>query len=347
MKKQKLAVNFVGFSLIIGLAMLTNLVAFAGPSSKKTVVIPMVLTTDEKELGSAECIPFAKNIEKRTNGRYKIELHFLQTLFKDTDLPKAVPSGACILAKANFGMWSGVVPSASAYELSGGLWTREQLWRAIDGEYGKALSQDFERLAKTKILTITPMGGADMIITRNKTIRKPDDMVGLKLRAPTAAMLRFIEDCGAAPVMMSSVEVYTALERGTLDGMVSALSSPQMPGWLAVAPYLTVAQWTADAGFGIIMNLDFWNQLPKDVQTIFLEEADAAKFRIRKGLGGRSERALAIAKTDRYLKECAILTDDEIAAFRKRTMPGQVEFLAKGVGKDRAQELIKMIEAVR
>ena len=63
-------------------------------------------------------------------------------------------------------------------------------------------------------------GNLPGIVTRNRRIRTLDDLRGLRLRAP-AELLEVLRRFGADPVDMPMGEVYSALAKGVLDGVVA------------------------------------------------------------------------------------------------------------------------------
>ena len=63
-------------------------------------------------------------------------------------------------------------------------------------------------------------GNLPGILTRNRRIDSLDDLAGLRLRAP-AELLEVLRHFGADPVEMPMGEVYSALAKGVLDGVVA------------------------------------------------------------------------------------------------------------------------------
>lgn len=58
------------------------------------------------------------------------------------------------------------------------------------------------------------------ILTRNRQVRTLDDLKGLRIRAPTE-LLPVLASLGADPVNMPMGEVYSALAKGVIDGVVA------------------------------------------------------------------------------------------------------------------------------
>jgi TRAP-type C4-dicarboxylate transport system substrate-binding protein len=112
--------------------------------------------------------------------------------------------------------------------------------------------------------------GIQFHIYLNKKIDKPD-FSGLKIRV-TPVYKPFVEALGGVPVTTSPGEVYTALERGVVDGYGWPSIKISDFGWHEVTKYVV------DPGFYqvdvcILVNLDTWNRLPKDLQQVLTDVA--------------------------------------------------------------------------
>jgi TRAP-type C4-dicarboxylate transport system substrate-binding protein len=97
-----------------------------------------------------------------------------------------------------------------------------------------------------------------------KPAHKRSDFKGRTIRV-TAIYRAFVESMGGAPTIIPPPEVYTALQRGTVDGV----------GWPSIGirdlKWDEVLKYRIDPGFygldgAVTINLDKWNSLPKDVQ---------------------------------------------------------------------------------
>ncbi len=79
-------------------------------------------------------------------------------------------------------------------------------------------------------------------------------------------------------VTLRPSEVYTAVERGVVDGF--ALSTV---GMIVDAGLYEVTKYTIDhpflnTNFVVIMNLDSWNRIPKNLQDLLRETASRTRF---------------------------------------------------------------------
>jgi TRAP-type mannitol/chloroaromatic compound transport system substrate-binding protein len=112
---------------------------------------------------------------------------------------------------------------------------------------------------------------SEALYSSKRKIVEPGDMEGMTYRGVGwTGMIIQEPEFGARGVLTPVGDIYTSLERGVIEGC--ELSSPDMNydfGLHEVTRYLGfpgVHQLTQTAGFAI--NMDVWNDLPVDLQTI-------------------------------------------------------------------------------
>jgi TRAP-type C4-dicarboxylate transport system substrate-binding protein len=127
------------------------------------------------------------------------------------------------------------------------------------------LSSEFEGL---KVLAIQggPMAG---ILTSSRPVHSLDDLKGLRIRVPTE-MLRIMRDLGADPVSSPMGDVYSALAKGVLDGVVAPLNTLKALHFAEVAKYYTLLEVPRGAYPARAMGLKRWKSL-SDSQRDVLE----------------------------------------------------------------------------
>jgi TRAP-type C4-dicarboxylate transport system substrate-binding protein len=130
----------------------------------------------------------------------------------------------------------------------------------LDGLYQKA---------GLKYLIMVPMApGTQFHFISKKRIEKPSDFKGASL-AGTGVFDAIGPALGMTPVAMQMAEQYTALERGLIDvgrGGINTIVSMKL---------YEVAKYYIEPGFGtapanLFMNLGKWNNIPKDLQDLFV-----------------------------------------------------------------------------
>ena len=99
----------------------------------------------------------------------------------------------------------------------------------------------------------------------NNNPKKLSDLKGLKMR--TGSLYdNMMTKLGMVPVTMNSPAVYTALERGVVDGFGWPNIGPRKRGWVKKAKWVIDLPFFGNSNMGAIMNLDKWNALPANVR---------------------------------------------------------------------------------
>jgi TRAP-type C4-dicarboxylate transport system substrate-binding protein len=107
--------------------------------------------------------------------------------------------------------------------------------------------------------------GRRFYIYSNFKVQSPADLTGKKIRV-FPAIMPFVKSLDAAPIMMQMAEIYTAMERGVVDGFAMATI-----GFVKGFSWHEVTKYMIDHGYyrgsvACIVNPKKWNQLSKDLQ---------------------------------------------------------------------------------
>ncbi len=134
-----------------------------------------------------------------------------------------------------------------------------------DGEFAKELEG-------LKILAVQG-GSLPGIITREKQVRSLADLQGMRIRAPTE-LLSILRNLGADPVNMPMGEVYSAMAKGVLDGVVAPADTFKAMHFAEVSRYYINLEVPRGAYPARAMGIRKWNSLSSENQKI-LEEGVA------------------------------------------------------------------------
>jgi TRAP-type mannitol/chloroaromatic compound transport system substrate-binding protein len=117
-----------------------------------------------------------------------------------------------------------------------------------------------------KILAVQG-GNLPVIITRDHAVKSLDDFHGLRLRAPSE-LLTVLEHLGADPVDMPMRDVYSALAKGVLDGVVAPMDTFKSLHFAEVAHYVTTLAIPRGAYAGRAIDERRWRELTEDQRRI-------------------------------------------------------------------------------
>jgi TRAP-type transport system periplasmic protein len=108
------------------------------------------------------------------------------------------------------------------------------------------------------------------IMTVSRPVRELSDLRGLRLRAQSDA-IDILRDLGADPVNMPMGEVYSALAKGVIDGVVAPADTIKSLHFAEVADYFTTVRFSRGAYPARAMSDAAYRRLPPDLQQLVLD----------------------------------------------------------------------------
>lgn len=239
-------------------------------SPTATPVVPVVLkfsTATSETGGFGKTLAWWMNeVEKRSNGQITFEPYWSGTLAPTTAQLSAIESGAADVAVvhpsnetarlnlANFGS----LPSLYA-----NVWPADMA--SID-LYSQVPAME-EEIAKAKGKFIFMFASSPQNIVSTVPIKSLEDIKGKKIRT-IGYWANLIDELGGVPVGIATAEIYTALERGTIDASVSGPSATLRAGLQDVAKYF----YTLPIGGALlpgVISQSAWDKLtPENQQMI-------------------------------------------------------------------------------
>ncbi|WP_243641887.1 TRAP transporter substrate-binding protein [Vibrio sinensis] len=205
--------------------------------------------------------------EEMSNGRLQIRIDSANKHKAPMGIFDMVKSGQYDLGHSASYYWKGKVPNTLYFSAMpfGMISTEQYAWFYHGG--GMTLMQ--EVYAPHNLLSF-PGGNSDIQMGGwfQKEIKSIDDLKGLKIRIPGFAG-EVMARVGAKPTNIAPGELYTSLERGTIDALewVGPAFDLRM-GFQKIAPYYYTAWHEPGSETQFLVNKRAWEQLPKDLQVI-------------------------------------------------------------------------------
>jgi len=218
--------------------------------------------------------PWIKKVEELSQGKVKITTFPAESLVKVADSYDAIVTGIAKIAETNHSYTSQRFPLVEVVNLPGlgissvkaGTYIMRDLYEKFP-EF-RAEYKDMHLLWNSRLPSYT-------IQTNNKPVRTLEDIKGLRLRTSGGVSSDAIAALGAAPLFITMGDTYLALQKGTVDGYVSDLTT------LFSRKFYEIQKYSSNIDFGsstmyVGMNLETWNSLPPDIQKAFDEACKLA-----------------------------------------------------------------------
>jgi TRAP-type C4-dicarboxylate transport system substrate-binding protein len=124
--------------------------------------------------------------------------------------------------------------------------------------------------------------GMGFVFYLKKPVYKAD-LSGLKLRV-SSSHIEFVKKLGGVPIALPPPDIYTALERGVIDGFAWPEGLIKEWGWHEVIKYVIAEPTFYQAVNQVLINFDTWNKLPRHLQELLeLTVEQAHHYAMRRG----------------------------------------------------------------
>jgi TRAP-type C4-dicarboxylate transport system substrate-binding protein len=178
----------------------------------------------------------------------------------------------------------------------------------------------------TKILysIVSPSGSLFM---SKATVRKPDDLKGLRIRHNGPVGAAQLAAWGATPVAVAPAEVADVMDKGTIDGMIFNYEGGRAFQIGSAVKKVTELNWAGTA-FTLVINRAKYDSLPADVRALIDETTGVEGAR---RVGGLYDDAEAAGREYLIKSGAEIIkpTPQEFLAFRDALKTTQDEMLAE------------------
>ncbi|HNT67922.1 MAG TPA: TRAP transporter substrate-binding protein DctP [Syntrophorhabdaceae bacterium] len=237
-------------------------------AQEKQIIIRYVTQLPTTHLLTQADYRMAKMIEERTKGRVKVEVYPGGQLYKGMELLKGIMTGAVEMGIMYNAIFTGPIPLFDIFDipfLFNNYNEVTALWRS---EVGDKIRSQMEKIGIKGIAYSAY--GESFSMCSHKPLIKVSDFKGMKIRCNTNMGADTIKEFGASPVLFAAGEVYEALQRKTIDAASSGPTTIKERKWYELTQNVTVA-WASYSVWPVMVNLKFWNSLPKDIQQVLLD----------------------------------------------------------------------------
>ncbi len=279
---------------------------------------------------------FAKEVEKRTAGRYKVQTFYSGSLGGERESIEAVQLGTQELTFTSTGPVPNFVPEARILDIPFLFRDKKHARAVLDGPIGQDMLAKFEPKG-FKALAWGENGVRHMTNSK-RAVNSPDDLKGLKMRTmENPVHVAAYKGFGIVPTPMAFPEVFTALQQGTVDGQENPLSVIMAAKFDQVQKHLSLTGHVYSPAI-FLMSKAAFDKLSAADKTAFLESAKEAAKANRARVDEDDSKGVAELKS----KGMSVVENVDKAKFVATLAPVNAEF-EKQFGK----ETLDKIRAVK
>lgn len=267
---------------------------------------------------------FKSELERRTNGRIKVELFYGGVLGNERELMDFAALGA--IQGTRGGLFADANPKFTLLTLPFLVEDWDQALQLINSDFMQQINQG----ARTRGWHVPATGisqGFRVHTNSVHPITHPDNLKGLRMRVPPQdVFVRTALAFGSNPQEIAAVEVYQALQMGRVDGQDNAASNIWDYKVHEVSKYMTITNY-ATGPDPFLVNLAWYESLPPDLQKTFdkvAREAIALSDKLN-----REKEAEYIERLAEKL-ETNYVQGDDLTPFRDAVKPVYEQYIARG-----------------
>jgi tripartite ATP-independent transporter DctP family solute receptor len=237
---------------------------------------------------------FAKEVEKRTAGRYKIQNFYSGALGAERESIEAVQLGTLDLTMTSTGPVPNFVPEVAILDIPFLFKDYAQARGTLDGPIGQDMLGKFQ--SKGIVALAWGENGFRHMTNNKRSVSAPDDLKGLKMRTmENPVHMQAYKAFGIIPTPMAFTEVFTALQQGTVDGQENPLSVISAAKFAQVQKHITLTGHVYSPAL-LLMNKAKWDKLSAADKQAFGEAAKEAVKANRARIDEDEKRVVAELK---------------------------------------------------
>jgi tripartite ATP-independent transporter DctP family solute receptor len=275
---------------------------------------------------------FAREVEKRTGGRYKVQTFYSGSLGGERESVEAVQLGTQELTFTSTGPVPNFVPEVAILDIPFLFRDYAHARATLDGPIGQDLLAKFQ--SKGIVALAWGENGFRHMTNSKRAVNAPDDVKGLKMRTMENPIhIQAYKAFGIIPTPMAFPEVFTALQQGTVDGQENPLSVITTSKFDQVQKHLSLTGHVYSPAL-FLMNKAAWDKLSAADKQAFAEAAKEAVKANRARVDDDEKKAVA----DLRGKGMSVVENVDKGKFQATLGPTYADF-AKRFGQDNIDKI--------
>lgn len=315
----------------------------AGMAAHAARTLKVTLQVNTKHPVGANIVYFKNQVEKLSSGQIKVELYDSAQLFKGSEVPQAVSSGAIDMGLVLIDEYAGTLPATGVFSVAFLFPSYAVLGRAaaLDSPVRKEIDE-LIRGTGTRVLWWQDYGPIQLVSKGSKPVILPADMKGKKVRVLGKPSGDFINAVGGIPVKIGGSEQFIAYQRGTVDIGMTGTTAIQSRKIYEVMDTVTITNH-AQTEFLVVINDKLWDSLSAQEKEWMTQAAQSAEQVLRAATKDENQASAKFIAQNTPMKVYH-LTAKQVDEWQKAAAPAVDAFIksAGPTGKRLVEEIKKL-----
>ena len=260
----------------------------ANPNAETTLSIGYTTAANADDPYHFTATKFKEIVEEKSEGRIAVNLYASSQLGSEPEMWEGMQTGTCDMAVMTNAYVSSYVPANGALDLPFIFSDLAQAREIVDGDFGQSLIDNMDGTGVTCLAFSE--GGFRQLCTKDKEIKAPSDLNGLKIRCmETKIYLSAYKALGVNATPMAWGELLTALQQGTVDGCDAPLSVLYTNGFPDICKYIDNVNLFYSP-LPVCISTSVYESLSEEDQAILKEAAQEAAKETRENNDATAEK---------------------------------------------------------
>lgn len=257
---------------------------------------------------------FAADVAEKSAGTINIQIFPNGTLGSESDMISQVQFGMLDMAKVSASTLGNYNKLYNAYSVPYVFDNQEHYYSVMDGEIAQELYMATEGDGFIGLTWLD--SGSRSFYTKDRAIRVPADLKGLKIRTMDSQMaIDMMSNLGGSATVMGYSDIYTGLQQGVIDGAENNVTALRDHG--DVAKFYSFDEHTRIPDI-VVLSADVWNSMSDAQKDVMKTCAQAATDAYKTAWKAFEDEVLANAVNNNGVE---LVRDVDIAAFQAAVAP--------------------------
>lgn len=242
-----------------------------GTVSAAPVTVKFSVSMPPQNFMTKQVNEWAKLVEQNSGGELKVQVFDSAQLYKDPDLAKAIMTGAVeggLLASVYAGPT--LIPALRVFQMPFLFQNVDEMAKIYHSKVGESWKATAEKKGVKLMGLLVHPSPEDQLIATVKPVKVPADLKGVAIRVAGPDDAKVVQKWGGSASMIPGMDVYPALQRGTLQGCIGSVMLQVELKRYEVAPYAIFLP-IAGAQAYYAINKEFFDKLNPKQQKALLD----------------------------------------------------------------------------
>lgn len=283
-------------------------------SAENPLVLTLAHGLSEAHTVHIAMTQFAEEVNEKTDGRVQVKIFPNGQLGSENENLEQLQAGVIAMTKVSAPGLATYNEAYNAFGLPYIFNDTEDFYHVMDSQQ---MQDFFLSTGDDGFVTLTYYtSGARSFYTKDKAIRTPADLKGLKIRTMDSQMAIDMMNClGGSATVMGYSDIYTGMQQGVIDGAENNVTALRDHG--DVTKYYCFDEHTRIPDM-VIISSNIWNQFSDDQKSAVIECAKAATEEYKTAWKNFEDEVLDKAVNQNGVE---LVKDVDIAAFQSAVQP--------------------------